>query len=96
MLYLCFWFKGSGKLVRANLQTMGGGCGTISTRATAFQEGVSRRGECFSDFLVLEFILMRVLKSGKDVRRPDFCSFFCPNVTSKFLELKDPPHQSWS
>ncbi|GJR01115.1 hypothetical protein Tco_0524099 [Tanacetum coccineum] len=51
--------------------------------------------KCFSDFLVLEFILMRVLKSGKMIGGQILCSFFVSDDNIKFLEQKDPPHQSW-
>ncbi|GJV45568.1 hypothetical protein Tco_1430104 [Tanacetum coccineum] len=52
-------------------------------------------GNVFRDFLVLEFILMRVLKSGKMIGGQIFCSFFVSDDNIEFLEQKDPPHQSW-
>ncbi|GJT03044.1 hypothetical protein Tco_0824213 [Tanacetum coccineum] len=51
--------------------------------------------KCFRDFLVLEFILLRVLKSRKMIGGQIFCSFFVSDDNIEFLEQKDPPHQSW-
>ncbi|GJR01803.1 hypothetical protein Tco_0524787 [Tanacetum coccineum] len=51
--------------------------------------------KCFRDFLVLEFILMRVLKSGKMIGGQILCSFLVSDDNIEFLEQKDPPHQSW-
>ncbi|GKG27591.1 hypothetical protein Tco_0405918, partial [Tanacetum coccineum] len=48
----------------------------------------------FHDFLVLEFILRRVLKSGKMIGGQIRCSFFVSDDNIEFLEQKDPPHQS--
>ncbi|GJW60428.1 hypothetical protein Tco_0109763 [Tanacetum coccineum] len=53
----------------------------------------SLRRKCFRDFLVLEFILMRVLKSGKMIGGQILCSFFVSDDNIEFLEQKDPPHQ---
>ncbi|GKG06793.1 hypothetical protein Tco_0329762, partial [Tanacetum coccineum] len=47
--------------------------GTINTKSN---QSKSFEGKCFRDFLVLEFILMRVLKSGKMIGGHIFCSFF--------------------
>ncbi|GJV36223.1 hypothetical protein Tco_1408700 [Tanacetum coccineum] len=48
-----------------------------------------------SDFLVLKFILIRVLKSGKMIGGQILCSFFVSDDNIEFLEQNDPPHQSW-
>ncbi|GJX23301.1 hypothetical protein Tco_0271487 [Tanacetum coccineum] len=47
----------------------------------------------FRIFLVLEFILMRVLKSGKMIGLGSrfLCSFLSRMTTSKFLEQRIPP-----
>ncbi|GJS31587.1 hypothetical protein Tco_0492207 [Tanacetum coccineum] len=62
---------------------------TKSNRSKSFER------KCFRDFLVLEFILMRVLKSGKMIGGQILCSFFVSDDNIEFLEQKDPPHQSW-
>ncbi|GJS73752.1 hypothetical protein Tco_0706593 [Tanacetum coccineum] len=66
--------------------------GTIDTKSN---QSKSFEGKCLCGFLVLEFILMRVLKSGKMIGSQILCSFFVSNDNIEFLEQKDPPHQSW-
>ncbi|GJS89642.1 hypothetical protein Tco_0772278 [Tanacetum coccineum] len=66
--------------------------GTINTKSNRSK---SFERKCFRDFLVLEFILMRVLKSGKMIGGQILCSFFVSDDNIEFLKQKDPPHQSW-
>ncbi|GJW20163.1 hypothetical protein Tco_0030785 [Tanacetum coccineum] len=66
--------------------------GTINTKSNRSK---SFERKSFCDFLVLEFILMRVLKSGEMIGGQILCSFFVSDDNIKFLEQKDPPHQTW-
>ncbi|GJU80767.1 hypothetical protein Tco_1283132 [Tanacetum coccineum] len=66
--------------------------GTINLKSNRSK---SLEGKCFCDFLVLKFILMRVLKSGKMISGQILCSLFVSDDNIEFLEQKDPPHQSW-
>ncbi|GKB66169.1 hypothetical protein Tco_0927581 [Tanacetum coccineum] len=53
------------------------------------------RGGMFSVDFCSRVDLMRVLKSGKMIGGQILCSFFVSDDNIKFLEQKDPPHQSW-
>ncbi|GKG07231.1 hypothetical protein Tco_0330200 [Tanacetum coccineum] len=69
-----------------NLQSMLGLQITKSNRSKSFER------KCFSDFFVLELILVRILKSGEMVGGKIFSSFFVSDLNIEFLEQKDPPH----
>ncbi|GJS64779.1 hypothetical protein Tco_0679343 [Tanacetum coccineum] len=77
------------RMVVCEIAYQRGTLNTKSNRSKSFER------KCFRDFLVLEFILMRVLKSGKMIGGQIFCSFFVSDDNIEFLEQKDPPHQSW-
>ncbi|GJX81049.1 hypothetical protein Tco_0329198 [Tanacetum coccineum] len=60
--------------------------GTINMKSNRSK---SFEGKCLCDFLVLEFILMRVLKSGKMISGQILFSFFVSDDNIEFLEQKD-------
>ncbi|GJT92090.1 hypothetical protein Tco_1080935 [Tanacetum coccineum] len=67
--------------------------GTINTKSNRSK---SFERKCFCDFLVLEFILMRVLKSGKMMAARFSASFFVSDDNFIFLQSKSVLElQSW-